>query len=434
MNNEQLTMNNSYKQGGTGSLIKIAYRNIWRNKRRTAFCFSAVGIAVFFIVVYSSLIDGMTQSINDLVQVFEFGHVRVVSADFEAEQELMPVWHPVADGRNWQELAAAIEELPGIRSVFPRITTYATLQESTIKHALLWGLDIENETTISRGGNHFNLTRRNDGLVAGAWPQPGTNQAAIGFAFAEKSGLDIGDQIPLRTTSAQFSDRFWSPVITGIFDFDYIKYDEQVIIVDVQRLQRLLVLDEGTQSLVIFLDDDRESAYIAARVQGLLGENSVVSDWNDNYWVAVMKMVIPIYTIVFLVFLIVASFLIINTVVMIIHERIKEIGMMSCLGMTRSEIVKVFFFESLFLAAFGALCGIIIGGLISGIGSNYPIRMGDLYGNTFSEMPLSNSIFFQFSVGRLAMAWFMGVVVASIFTLIPSLKSAFVEPVEALRR
>jgi putative ABC transport system permease protein len=145
-------------------------------------------------------------------------------------------------------------------------------------------------------------------------------------------------------------------------------------------------------------------------------------------------MVIPIYTIVFLVFLIVASFLIINTVVMIIHERIKEIGMMGSLGMTRREIVNVFFFESLFLAAFGALCGVIVGGLLSGIGSQFPIRMGDLYGNTFSDMPLSNSIFFQFSYGRLLMAWVLGVTVASIFTLIPSLKSAFVEPVEALRR
>jgi putative ABC transport system permease protein len=60
--------------------------------------------------------------------------------------------------------------------------------------------------------------------------------------------------------------------------------------------------------------------------------------------------------------------------------------------------------------------------------------MGDLYGNTFSDMPMSNAIFFQFSPFLLLRAWLLGVVVASIFTLIPSLKSAFVEPVEALRR
>jgi putative ABC transport system permease protein len=119
---------------------------------------------------------------------------------------------------------------------------------------------------------------------------------------------------------------------------------------------------------------------------------------------------------------------------MIIHERIKEIGMMGCLGMTRGEIVKVFFFESFFLAAFGALAGVILGGLATGIGSRFPIRMMDQFGSMFSDLPLSTALFFEFSFIGLFRAWLMGVVVASLFTLIPSLKSAFVEPVEALRR
>jgi putative ABC transport system permease protein len=119
---------------------------------------------------------------------------------------------------------------------------------------------------------------------------------------------------------------------------------------------------------------------------------------------------------------------------MIIHERIKEIGMMGCLGMTRWEIVKVFFFESFFLAAFGALAGIILGGLLTGILSNFPVRMMDQFGSMFSDIPMSNALFFEFSFSILLRAWLMGVIVASLFTLIPSLKSAFVEPVEALRR
>ena len=423
-------MTNEYKQGGAAMLITIAYRNIWRNMRRTLFCFAAVGIAVFFIVVYSSMIEGMIKSINDSVQVYELGHVRAVSAQYEAENEYMPVQYPVADGASWKELAASIKEIPGVREVFPRIATMATLQESTVKHAVLWGIDIQNEMAA----NNFNMTERNDGLLEGRWPTPGTNECAIGRIFAHKAGLSIGDRIPLKTVSAQFSDKIWSPQITGIFNFDYIKIDEQYIIVDIERLQRLLVLDEGTQSLVIYADDAKQSGAITASVRNLLGNDNVVTEWSDNYWVAMMKMVGPIYTVIFLVFLIVASFLIINTVVMIIHERIKEIGMMGCLGMTRAEIVKVFFFESIFMAAFGALAGVIVGGLVAGIGSNYPLRMGDLYGNTFSEMPMGNAVFFSFSPLILLRAWLMGVVVASVFTLIPSLKSAFVEPVEALRR
>jgi putative ABC transport system permease protein len=185
---------------------------------------------------------------------------------------------------------------------------------------------------------------------------------------------------------------------------------------------------------VIFAEDSRNSGAITAAVKNLLGEGSAVTEWRDNYWVAVMKMAEPIYTALFMVFLVVASFLIINTVVMIIHERIKEIGMMGCLGMTRGEIVKVFFFESIFMAAFGALAGVVLGGVLAFFLSQHPIRMGDMYGNTFADMPMSQSIFMAFDVVMLIRAWVMGVVIASIFTLIPSLKSAFVEPVEALRR
>ncbi|MCL2440667.1 MAG: ABC transporter permease [Treponema sp.] len=419
----------SNKKGGTKMLILIAFRNIWRNKRRTIFCFSAVGIAVLFIVAYSSMIEGMIDSINNTVQIYELGHVRVVSSQFEAESEYLPVQYPVSDGKNWEELAQDIYQIPGVRAVLPRITTMATLQESTIKHAVLWGIDLEKEMEI----NHFNMTNRTDGLIEGRWPG-NANEAVVGHVFAEKSGLKIGDRIPLRAISSNFSERFWSPAITGIFNFDYIKFDEQYIIVDFERLQRLLVLNEGTQSLIIYADDERKSGIITASVQNLLGEGSVVTEWSDNYWVAVMKMVEPVYMILFFIFLLVASFLIINTVVMIIHERIKEIGMMGCLGMTRAEIVKVFFFESVFMAAIGAFAGVVIGGLLTGVGSLNPIRMGDMYGNTFSEMPMSQSIFLAFNFTILIRAWLMGVVIASLFTLIPSLKSAFVEPVEALRR
>jgi putative ABC transport system permease protein len=120
---------------------------------------------------------------------------------------------------------------------------------------------------------------------------------------------------------------------------------------------------------------------------------------------------------------------------MIIHERIKEIGMMGSLGMTRGEIVKVFFFESLFLAIAGATAGVILGGILTGIGQFFPLRWTAMVGETtYADMPAANAIYFQFSFTNLFRGWILGVVIASLFTLFPSLKSAFVEPVEALRR
>ena len=414
----------------TGVLIQIAFRNIWRNKRRTAFCFSSVGITVFIFIVSLSMEDGITKSVNDTVQIYETGHVRVVSSQYEAESEYMPVQYLVADGKNWRELAASIQGIPGVRAVFPRITTSALLQESVIKNALLSGIDIEVETAL----NHFNLAKRNNGLIEGRWPASGANECVVGHIFANKAKLSIGDSIPLKTVSAQFSDRLWDPVITGIFNFDYYKYDATVIITDFERLQQLLTLNEGTQQLLIFVNNEKQSPRIAVAVQNLLGEGSVVTDWNDNYWVAMQRMNEWIYIIAFVVILVVASFLIINTMIMIIHERIKEIGMMGCLGMTRAEIVKVFAYESFFIAALGALFGVFLGGILTAIMTNFPIRFGDIYGSSASAMPMSNTVFFQFSFMRLLSSWIIGVGVTLLCTLIPSLKSVYVEPVEALRR
>jgi ABC-type lipoprotein release transport system permease subunit len=118
-------------------LMKIAYRNIWRNKRRTAFVLIAVGVSAFAFLIFMSMQDGIMRNMNDTVQIFETGHVRVVSEEYEAEKELMPVQYPVADGENWGELTSLIQEIPGVSAVFPRITTMTALQESTIRHAIL---------------------------------------------------------------------------------------------------------------------------------------------------------------------------------------------------------------------------------------------------------------------------------------------------------
>ena len=154
-------MNGASTRGGTGALVSIAFRNIFRNFRRTIFCVAAVGVAVFFIVVYSSFIAGMLRSMREVVQIFDLGHVRAVSARYEAESEYSPVHYPVAEGQSLAAVTERIRTIPGVRAVFPRISAYATLQESLVKHAALWGITMREETAA----NHFNLTDRNDGLL-----------------------------------------------------------------------------------------------------------------------------------------------------------------------------------------------------------------------------------------------------------------------------
>jgi putative ABC transport system permease protein len=427
-------INVACKRDGFLTLAVIAYRNILRNMRRTLFCISAAAIAVFFTVFMQAWIVGMTNNIEEVVWMFDTGHVSVVSSGFEAEKEYYPVQFPVAGGLPAAELERLVLGVEGVRAAFPRITAYATLQDNTVKHALLWGIRVQDEL----GLNNFNLTHRDDGLIEGRYPEPDSNECAIGARMAQKAGLKAGDRIPLKTVSAQFSDKMWSPVITGIFNFDYAKFDEDVSIVDFTRLQRLLVLDEGTQQLFIYAENPSQSRAVTGRLKALLaampGEENVIRDWRDNYMVIYIRQTTMIFVVVYLVFLIVASFLIVNTVVMIIHERIKEIGMMGSLGMTRGEIVRVFFFEAVFLSVLGSLAGCVLGGLVTFVFSFFPLDLALFTGGGLKEFPMSGTMTLAFDPAILLQGFVFGVLITSICTLFPSLKSAFVEPVEALRR
>lgn len=417
-------------RGSLSALVTVAYRNIWRNGRRTALCVVAVAVAVFFNIFMQAWIVGMVSSIEEVVRTYETGHVNVSSEAFEAEKEYYPVQYPVAEDRKLSELIRELESLPGVTAALPRITAYASLFDSTKKHALLWGVDMEKELQV----NLFNLADRTDGLVEGRFPAAGSNEAAVGTEFARKAGIQIGDPLPLKTVSAQFSDKYWNPLVVGIFEFDYRKFDEDVIIVPIDRLQRILVLEERTQQLFIYGEDAGMSRELKALVARIVGDGHVVREWGDNYWVAYMRQSNIIFVLVFAVFQIVASFLIINTVLMVIHERIKEIGMMGALGMTRTEIVTVFFLEAVFLSIFGAAVGTVVGGAASLIGSVFPIDLDTFTGGGMKEFPMAGTIFIAFSPAILLKGFLFGVGVSAACTLIPSLKSAFIQPVEALRR
>ncbi|HBD94911.1 MAG: hypothetical protein A2015_07595 [Spirochaetes bacterium GWF1_31_7] len=420
------------KRGGLGYMIKIAYRNIYRNKRRSVLCMTAIGLAVFFIVFMMGWIMGMYDSVVKTVLTFETGHVQVFTKEYFAKEDFIPVQYPVEfENGSVDEFIDEIGKIPGVKAVLPRIASYTTLTDSKVKHAVLWGLHIQKEFET----NVFNLKEKSNGLIKGRYPLENENACAIGRKMAEKMGVTIGDSIPLKAVSSQFSDKFWNPEIVGIFDFDYGSVDTLYIIVPYERLQKILSLRNKAQKIILYLDNPEDSEIVKSAITELIAKKGnsdvIVKKWQEHQFIDMFKQMASIYVIVFLVFIIVASFLIVNTVLMMIHERIKEIGMMGALGMTRLEIMSVFFFEAVLLSILGSFFGILVGGVVSYAMSLYPIDVVSLSGGM--EMSISNTIFVKFSWLYLLLSFIFGVFVSSVCTLFPSMKSAFIEPVEALR-
>ena len=419
-------------KGGFVQLLAIAYRNIYRNRRRSVLCISAIAITVFFIVVFAAFIDGLIGNLRSMVIAYETGHVLLTSKEYEKKNLFMPLQYPLdLAGKDTATLIREVERLPGVAAVSPRIKVRVSLMDSTVKNALLWGIDMEEELKHTV----FNAKTRNANgcLIEGRYPSAEAAECAIGFGLAAKMGVGVGDRVRLRMISSEFSSKFYAPVITGIVDFNFGQMDKNVIIIPFGRAQRLASLGGRTQALYVYLDN----ASAAERMAGTLAEKYApygdlsVKPFTRHPYITLMKTTEITMIVIYVVFMVVASFLIINTVIMVIHERIKEIGMMAALGMTRTEIVQVFFLESLVLSAIGSVIGCLVSGVATFVLSRVPFDIGSYMEDM---MAINNTLFVTFSPALVAQGFLYGLLISAVCTFFPALRSAFVEPVEAIRR
>jgi putative ABC transport system permease protein len=420
------------KRGGFPELVTIAYRNIYRNMRRSVLCILAIGTTVFFIIAMAAMMEGFLDTIEKQVITYETGHVLVTSAEYEKKSMYMPLQYPVEiPGEDLGVLIKDLESIPGIAKVFPRIKTRATVMNSVTKSAILLGTDMKEELKY----NIFNYKTKNanDCLVEGRYPEEGAREAAIGYRLAKKMGKKIGDEIELQVMSSEFSPKYYFPVITGIVDFNFSEMDKNVVIIPFSRAQKLAALEGKTQSLYIYAKSiDDVSAVTKAVEEKLAGYGNLsIKPYTSNALLVLMEMSNIIMSIIYIIFLIVASFLIINTIIMVIHERIKEIGMMGALGMTRREIVSVFFLESLVLSFIGSVIGCAIGAIVTFVLSQFPFDIGSMMEDMIA---MNNTIYVLFSPRIILQGFVYGLLVSGICTIFPSLKSAFIKPVEAIRR
>ena len=138
------------------------------------------------------------------------------------------------------------------------------------------------------------------------------------------------------------------------------------------------------------------------------------------------------YGFIYIGLLVLASTVIINTTMMVIYERIREIGTIGALGMTGGQIILLFVIEAMIISAIGSLLGTVVGGGFDFYLSRVGINIAALTGGSM-DMPTTDIIYPRFGLFLLVGSFLFGVVVASVIAFIPARRAARIEPVEALR-
>jgi putative ABC transport system permease protein len=407
-------------------LSQIAFRNIRRNTRRSLLSGVAISIAALAIVFLFSLIAGMKADFAWNIQSLILGEARIRHEEYTKNELLQPIALSIPNGL---ELAEKIEALEEVAITAPRVAfPVVNIQEDENRVFFALGMDFQKEKLFQ----NFE-----ENLVAGSLPEPGSKDAVIGYGFAEENNLSIGDKLTvLISRTKRNSQNSFTFYVSGIISTTVDAYNKEFVYLPIDRAMYYARMgNDVTEILMKFENDERSHVALIESTLAAEGvENAVVEYWREgNAMYPLLEMAEIIYNFIALMFFILASTVIVNTTMMVIFERMKEIGTIGAMGMTGGEIVRLFFLEALFISVIGAFIGVVFGAGITYICSIYPIIDFSAAMEGVS-MELSNIIYPILSPRTTVFVFFYAVAVAGIASLIPSRAASKIEPVEALRK
>ena len=403
----------------------IALRNISRNRRRSLLSATAIAVASMAIVMLFSLLAGMKEDLAYNIQTFYTGEVRVRNVDYDRYEQLAPLHLRIESPG---DVLAEIERADGVRVAAPRIGFPAVVYEQEETHGVLvLGVALAAEE------RYQGLSKS---VAAGRLPRDGENEALIGRSLAEELGVGIGDRVTLLAQTMRRGSNALTVTVTGIAGFPVNAVDRLSVILPIDRARRLARIDDSLTEILIKLNRGTDSRRVSEELNRRLaaaGRTDLASrSWEDiPSSFTFVAMADRVYSFVALFFFILAGSVIVNTTMMVIFERTREIGTIGAMGMTGGQIVRLFFTEALYLGLIGALAGVVLG-----IGLTIPLS---IYGIDFGaamegvDMEIGGSIYPRLTLRSTVSVFVYSVTIAALASLIPSIRAARIRPVEALR-
>jgi putative ABC transport system permease protein len=421
------------------SLLKLAFRNVFRFKRRTFITLAAISVGLALLVISISLLDGIDQqSISNIINC-QTSHIKIFKKGYFDRKDKLPMDLTITGA---EELQVLIGEIQDVRATENRIFFGASLIKGVDELPCL-GVAIETE----KDPDLFNIK---ESILEGEWLRPGEAKVLIGKGLAKDIGLKVGDLITVRMiTSSEEDDFSWNAMdleVKGIFESGNPTVDNMRIIVPLKTAQEGLSLGTDVTEIVVRLKsgDDRVIERVMVGIRERLKSKNLnleVYSWKDlaGDFLMISQMKSKGTGMIVFILLFIASMGIINTMLMAVMERTREIGMMAALGMKKSEIMKLFIFEGGFIGVFGSLLGCLLGGLVSwyleveGWSMSFLARSPDMKRIMESVYPVKDLYYADLTFNTLLLTFLFGTAIAILASMYPARKAAKMNPIQALR-
>ena len=407
----------------TYRIAQTAFKNISRNKRRSILSGAAIAVASMSIVMLFAIIGGMSKDMEANLRNYYTGDVNIRNVDYEEYERFNPV-HLTFNIDDAENVLAKIE---GVDSWVPRTTFPTNMYIGGSNYGAL-GVGVD----FSREAEYANL----ESIVKdGRLPEAGKNEMFIGAVLANNLHLKLGDKVTIMSMTASRGTNAITLKIAGIAAFPVAALNTSNFWMPLDRAQYFLQTPGGAQQIMIKTADGARSDTVADEISTVLREAGIPGDVNRMQDMSLMfgllRLADAVYNVIAVFFFLLGSTVIINTTMMVIFERMREIGTLSALGMHGKELVRLFMLEGTFISAVGAGIGVIIGAAatlyLGRIGIDFTDAMQGM------DMEISSILYPVLSVPRTIFVYFYSVAIATLATLIPSRKASRIQPVEALK-
>jgi ABC-type lipoprotein release transport system permease subunit len=399
-------------------LLKMAFRDLGRNRRRSFFSSLALGMGLALLLLMAAFIKGEMNSAMDSTIKLQSGHLQIRAQSYE-EGKTSLKWEDLIENPN--QITTQIASLSPVKTATPRLFASGIVSvrdESTGVRVI--GIDPLSEA---------NAPYR-DGLIDGEFLTADDRQGVlIGQPLAEKLGLNVGDQISLsiNTSNGDVDEQLFT--IRGIYSTQTNAFDSVTIFMPLAKAQTITQTENHASIIFVLLKNKEQADAVAVALQST---NYQILTWMEmNELIIQTEDMANAYMVVlYIIVLGVTATVVVNTLIMAVFERTREIGILSAIGMKSRSIMAMFLFESSLLAVGGIIIGLILGCLIVA----YFNRQGFYIGNMgITGLLFSNTIYTDLTVNDTVKLTTIAFIVTLFAGLFPAVVASRMEPVQALR-
>jgi ABC-type lipoprotein release transport system permease subunit len=400
-------------------ILKMAFRDLGRNRRRSFFSALAVGGGLALLILMASVVEGeMGGALENAIRL-QSGHIQIRAATYDENKSSLK-WEDLV--ANPDEIAAKIAAFQQVKAATPRLYASGFLSSGTQSAgAKITGID-----PLSPASDPYR-----EGIISGQYLSPDDRDAVlIGRPMAEKLSLKVGDNVGLSLNTADGNVQEQTFTVKGIYTTNTYGFDSATVFLPLAKTQAMTQTENHASTIFVLLKATTMTDTVAPALS--VSSNLQVKTWKDLnplfvQWEALAQSYIGF---LYLIILAISVSVIINTLIMSVYERTREIGILSAIGMRGSRIMMLFLAESSLLAIGGVIMGLIIGVLATTYFNVHGFYVGNM---GLSGIAITDTIYAKLTMENLINLTIMTFVATILAGLYPAIMASRMQPVEALR-